>query len=62
MEKNDKISIYQEFLRMVDQRADLIIKGNLEAFLDYAEYSIKSEFDKGGKKNIKHKKRKDQFK
>lgn len=47
---------------MVEIRNTLNIKGNTELFLDYAEYSIKSEVDKGGKKSIKHKKRKDQFK
>ena len=61
MQNNDKITLYQEFLKMVDVRNSIVYKGSLEAFLDYSEYCIKAEFDKGGKKNIKHKKRKDQF-
>ena len=42
MEKTDKISIYQEFIRMSEERVRLKLRGFLDCFLDYAEYNIKS--------------------
>jgi hypothetical protein len=46
-------------VRLEKERQGLAIRGYLEATLDYAEYCITSEFDKGSKQAIKYKKRRE---
>lgn len=59
LQPKDKISIFQEYIRLEEERAKMGLKGHLDAFLDYSEFCIRSDYDKGGSKpNTKAKKRK----
>lgn len=57
-----KIGIFQQFVSLQEYRKKIKLNGWLEAFLDFSEQSIKSEYEKGEKKpNAKMKKYKDNF-
>lgn len=58
MNRDTQLDFFQQFVTKEEERAQIPLSGEVEASLDYCEYTIRGEYDKNSKRKYQFKKRK----